>query len=354
MRFDLRRILLIRTDRIGDVILTTPVASILKQEYPEAKISFLARSYTATILRFHQDVDQILIYDPENAHKGWKGHLQLARELQNEHFDAAFLFFPTFPLAWCLFQSGIPRRVGMGFRWYSPLFLNWKVYEHRKYGVKHELEYNLSLLTKFVDRLPETIPFRFQVPESLIQWRHDFLKRLDLESPYIIIHPGNGGSAPNLNISQYQFIIRWLLEHTEFPIFITGSFEERILADQILAGVDTSRLYDLSGKLSLEELIAFIAGARLFISSSTGPLHIANAFQVPVLAFYCPAIPCSPRRWGPYHQLEWAIMPDIPPCKTCNPSRCPHGNCLEKLPELVIGDALHRRFQSLSAEEKAQ
>ncbi len=353
MRCDLRRILLIRTDRIGDVILTAPIASILKQEYPEAKISFLARSYTATILRFHRDIDQILIYDPQRAHKGWKGHHLLAKELQNEHFDVAFLFFPTFPLSWCLFQAGIPRRVGMGFRWYAPLFLNWKVYEHRKYGIKHELEYNLSLLSKFVDRLPKRVLFHFRLPESLVQWRQDFLERLDLKPSYIILHPGNGGSAPNLNVGQYQFVIRWLLDHTEHPIFVTGSFEERILVDQILSGVDTERLFDLSGKLSLEELTALIAGARLFISSSTGPLHIANAFQVPVLAFYCPAIPCSPRRWGPYNQLEWAITPDISPCKTCNPAHCPHGNCLEKLPQTVIHDALHRRFQSLSTDEES-
>jgi len=66
----------------------------------------------------------------------------------------------------------------------------------------------------------------------------------------------------------------------------------------------------------------------LFISNSTGPLHIARAMDIPLLAFYCPAIPCSPERWGPYNQLDSVITPRLEPCKSGNPEKCLHGNCL--------------------------
>ncbi len=348
MKIDLQRILLIRTDRIGDVVLTAPMASILKREYPQAEIVFMARRYTAAILEYHRDIDHVLVYDPEGKHRGWKGHLALAGELQSWHFDIAFLFYPTFPLAWSLFQAGIPRRVAMGFRWYAPLFINWKVYEHRKHSIKHELEYNLGLLEKFVEHRPGEIAFHFQIPRSMATWREEFLQRLGIGGDYAILHPGNGGSAPNLSVKQYQHLLRELLDKTTMVVFLTGSPEEKILGDQILTGIDTMRVYDLIGKLSLKELIACIAGARLFLSSSTGPLHIANAFGIPVLAFYCPAVSCSPRRWGPYHQMNWVLTPDVSPCKLCQPARCPHGNCLEKIPSSLLTLWLEKRLETLT------
>jgi heptosyltransferase-2 len=89
--------------------------------------------------------------------------------------------------------------------------------------------------------------------------------------------------------------------------------------------------------------MSIIAGASFFISNSTGPLHIARAFNIPLLAFYCPAIPCSPERWGPYNQKDSIITPDIIPCKSCNIDKCPYGNCLN----LISWSDIQKRLERL-------
>ncbi|RMI03333.1 MAG: glycosyltransferase family 9 protein, partial [Calditrichaeota bacterium] len=342
----MHRILLIRTDRIGDVVLTTPAATALKERYPEAHIAFLSRAYTAPLLRYHRDIDRVLIYDPEGRHRGMGGIRRLAGELRSQNFDAAVLFYPRPALAAALWLAGIPLRIGMGYRWYAFL-LNRRIYEHRKHGQKHELEYNLSLLSPLLPRLPREVRFAFRLPDGFRERRSAILASAGTPQPYVIVHPGNGGSAPNLSVEQYRLLCRFLLDHTPYTVLLTGAAGEAQLVGDIAGEFSTSRLMNLAGKLDMEDLLAVIAGAKLFISSSTGPLHIAGALGIPVIGFYCPATPCSPRRWGPYHQPEWVLTPEVHPCKRCRIERCPNGNCLEKIPGDTLQRFVQRRLEGL-------
>ncbi|MBN2366328.1 MAG: lipopolysaccharide heptosyltransferase II, partial [Calditrichaeota bacterium] len=110
-------ILLVRTDRIGDVILTTPSISLLRENYPSARISFLTRNYTKPLLEHHRDLDNIIVYDPEQRHKGIRGLFKLAQDLKNQDIDLAILFHPLPALALALFMASIPHRAGTGYRW---------------------------------------------------------------------------------------------------------------------------------------------------------------------------------------------------------------------------------------------
>ncbi len=338
IRPNYRNILLIRTDRIGDVVLTAPAVTVLKQFYPKARIGFLTREYTAPLLRHYKGIEHILIYQPEGKHAGLSGHLRLAEELRAHNFDAAVLFFPQPGLSFALWKAGIALRVGSGFRW-SSVFLNHRVFEHRKKGEKHELEYNLSLLRGMVPRLPapEEILFDFQFDKHLQKLQQQALQELKVFSPYAIIHPGSGGSAPRLPVEQFARITQFLHGHSTLRILVVGNGTEKPLVEQLLENLShKERVHPVVGKWDLETYMAVIAGAQLFISNSTGPLHIARAYQVPVIAFYCPAVPCSPRRWGPYNQPETVLTPPVTPCKTCNPHTCPHGNCLAHIPWQAI------------------
>ena len=349
MKKGIQRILLIRTDRIGDVILTTPMISLLHKEYPEAELYFLTRAYTAPLLDHYQFLHQTIIYDPEGKHKGVIGHLRLARMLKKLEVDAAFLFFPTYNLAYSLRCAGIKYRIGTGYRWYSFL-LNNRIFEHRKFGLKHELEYNLSLLKNFIASPPtaDQVRFDFQFDEDLKKLKHKILQKNDLKDNYLIIHPGSGGSAPNLSPEMFSRIIEYLGEKIQLPIFLVGSKSEKSLIDGIAQDSKYSHLIKITGEWDLESYMAMIAGSKLFISNSTGPLHIARAFDIPLIAFYCPAIPCSPRRWGPYNQIQSVLQPDVEPCKTGNPRTCPHGNCLDSIKWEDIKNILDKRLEEIS------
>lgn len=346
MKSTIERILLIRTDRIGDVVLTTPMATILRDQFPGIHITFMARPYTRPLLQQHRDIDDVLLYEPEGRHHGVKGHLQLAADLRARRFDAAILFYSRPSLAAVLKMANIPLRIGVGYRWYSFL-LNRRIYEHRKHGRKHELEHNLTLLKALVPEIPESIRFEFETSPSQKEWRQGVLREMNIPNGYLILHPGSGGSAPNLSIEQYRRVARYLSEHSTASIVVTGLPQESALVQSITDGFDPSKVINAAGRFDMEQLMTMIAGAVLFLSSSTGPLHIANAFNVPVAGFYCPADPCSPRRWGPYYQLEWVLVPPVTPCNHCQPEKCPNGNCLEKIADTQLMDFLERRLNSL-------
>jgi heptosyltransferase-2 len=326
-----KNILLIRTDRIGDVVLTTPAIKLLHQTYPKAKIFFLTREYTAPLLKHHPFLDDIILYKPESDHHGLAGHLKLSRELVERSIDLAFLFYPQAGIAFSLYRAGISHRVGTGYRWFS-FFLNQKKYEHRKYGKRHELEYNLSLIERYILKipLPGDISFDFTTDKTLKKIRLDTLQKYQIKKEFIIVHPGSGGSAPNLPAEKYVQIIDYLANQNSLDIILVGDLNEKELISKISAAVQV-KCVKIMGDWNLETYMAVISGARYFISNSTGPLHIARAFNIPLLAFYCPAIPCAPERWGPYNRLDHVITPPVNPCKTCNIDKCPHGNCLDNI-----------------------
>ncbi|GAB4329517.1 MAG: glycosyltransferase family 9 protein [Calditrichia bacterium] len=340
----LKNILLIRTDRIGDVVLTMPMAVILKRFFPDSRITFLTRAYTAPLFEQFPAVDEVIVYHPENQHKGFKGILSLARSLKKQQYDAAFLFLPQFPLALAVFLAGIPHRFGTGFRWFS-LFLNHRKFEHRKYGIKHELEYNLSLLEEVLPNLPasDEIEFGFPGEEHWLSIREPLLKEFGISEPYVIIHPGSGGSAPNLPLEMFKNIVKEIQKKENLEILLVGTPLEKKLLEKIKPD-ETNRIKCLTD-LDLRGYMALISGCQLFISNSTGPLHIARALNRPVLGFYCPSRSCSPVRWGPYNKPEEVLVPELAPCKTGDTRKCPHGNCLAHLGWPEIKAKLEKYFE---------
>ena len=332
---------------MGDVVLTLPLAGILKHCFPDAFIAFLTRAYTLPLVEHCPFIDHIIEYHPRGAHHGWKGHRQLAQELADFQFDAALFAWPRLELVLAAKQAQIPCRLGTGFRWYSFLFTQ-KIYEHRKLCLKHELEYNISLATLLSDqKLPAPAP-PLQLKKNLLHWREEALQKFALTCGYVLLHAGNGGSAPNLSLAQYRTLLHFLLAHTSWKIVLTGSFSEKEQVAGLLGECSEERIINGVGKFSLEELMALISKAKLLLASSTGPLHLADALGIPVAAFYCPRPPFTPKRWGPFTQPEGVLQPNLQTPKRCKFSQCPHGGCLKKLSNKQLMDFLQGRLEALN------
>ena len=339
------RFLLIRTDRIGDTVLTLPAVTALRKKFPAAFIAFLAQPYTAPLIEQYEGIDLLLSYEPEGRHRGWKGVLKLSHQLRELNFDAAILFYPRPELAFALLKAKIPLRIGTGYRWYSFL-LNRRIYEHRKDCRKHESEYNLSLLESLMpDKITQPhYEFKQWTPEP---WWDDFQTELKSKD-YVILHSGCGASAPNLNEEQYKLIIRLLLEKTDWTVLLTGVSGEENVVNALAADFPEERVKKTVGRFSLAELFTVIRNASLLITSSTGPLHLANAARTPLLGFFCPAKPHTPKRWGPYDQQKWVVTPNLDGPEKCELKKCPHGGCLQLLSDLEITAALcEKRLKNL-------
>ena len=346
------RFLLIRTDRIGDTILTLPAVTAIREKFPKAFIAFLSKPYLQPLIENYSGIDLLLSYEPNGRHKGWKGILKLSQELKEHNFNSAILFYPRIELAFAIFRARIPVRIGTGFRWYS-FFLTNHVYEHRKKCEKHESEYNLSLLKTLIPNDNLIPKFEFK-SRNLPSWWEKFHAEIKFNN-YAIVHTGSKNSAPNLSKKQYKLLVRLLLENTDWTVLLTGITEERKFIQNLAKNFSGERVKEVVARFSLVDFFSVVRNASLLITSSTGPLHMANAAKTPVLGFFCPVKPHTPTRWGPYNQKEWAITPNIDWPDVCSSKDCPHGGCLNKLSDMEITEVLcEKRLKSLQVLTNAQ
>ncbi len=301
-----KNILIVRTDRIGDVVLTLPLCPIIKKYYPDAKISFLLHEYTKSLAQNNSYIDEIILLKEKNNKELIFENI---KQLKNK-FDVCIVARPTLRLAIILYLSGIRIRIGTGYRWYSFLF-NEKVYEHRKDAKFHELEYNVHLLRKIgIDENVnyENITFNLIPDKESINRVEKLLfdKKIDTRKNIVIIHPGSGGSSIDYPIYKMKELTKKISDELDVEILITGSREEKELCNQLVIG---SKTKNLAGELDLSELIALIDKCKILIANSTGPIHLAAALRKHVIGFY-PTIPtCSEERWGPYTKKKIIFKP---------------------------------------------
>ncbi len=323
-----KNLLIVRTDRIGDVILSLPLAEIVKRKYPECKVTFLVKEYTSPLLKGNPFIDKVLIL---HERKGKVLTAENIKIIKAENFDTSIIVYPTFKLALINFLSGIKSRIGTGYRWYSFLF-NKKVFEHRKYAEKHELEFNVGLLRKIgiEEKVsPAEINFHLKVSDKEKKSIDSFLKdnNVNLQKKILIIHPGSGGSSVDLPTNKLIDLTKRLSEIENLQILITGSKAEKELCSRFVLN---DSIKNFAGKFDLSKLITLTGFADLFISNSTGPIHIAAALNKHVIGFYPKILSCSAERWGPYTEKRTIFSPTID-CSNCSREQCEKLDCMNSI-----------------------
>ena len=336
-----KNILIVRTDRIGDVVLTLPLAAILKKHLPDCKITFMVRNYTLPLAKSVKDINDVILYREEES------FISMLGKIKQESFDTCFVVHPQFRISLMIFLAGIKRRIGTGYRWYSFLF-NKKIFEHRKYGTEHELNHNVNLL-KLIginENINESnVSFNLQVDENSQQNVLKVLERLNIDNtlPKVIIHPGSGGSAIDLPISHFKEVVKQLAHELRINILLTGSLKEKKICDSIMNEKNT---YNLAGMFDLSELSALISESKLMLANSTGPIHIAAAHGINVIGFYPKIASCSVTRWGPYTTKRKIFTPTND-CDNCTREQCEKLNCMTsiKIDDIVNSakDILHNQ-----------
>jgi ADP-heptose:LPS heptosyltransferase len=322
-----KSLLIVRTDRIGDVMLSLPLIDFIKQQYPLCKITFLLREYTSALALDYDGIDEVLKLIEQ---KGKPNLLQNVLMLRRKSIDTVIVVYPTFIISLIIFLSGIKNRIGTGYRWYS-FFFTHKVYEHRKTAERHELEYNLNLLKQVgINQVINESSIKFHLTIS-DETRNKVLSilirnKISLDKPIIIVHPGSGGSAVDLPIPKMIKLME-LLSTLECYIFVTGNKSEVALCQELVV---KDNIFNFAGEFELNELVALIDLSIIFISNSTGPLHIAAALNKYVVGFYPKILACSPKRWGPYTQKKIIVMPEID-CSNCDREQCEKLNCMDSI-----------------------
>jgi len=333
------RILVTRTDRLGDVVLSTPAIKALRQRFPEAHIAFMVRPYTREIVAGNPYLDEVIIYDKYGKQKSLLNTLRFALKLRKKKFDLALMLHPTSRVHIISFIAGIPRRIGYD-RKFSFLLTD-KFAHNKQKGEFHESEYTLGLLSMVGINTTDKTLFVPVNPAKLEKVEHIF-KKFDLDngSPVIVINPGASCLSKRWDPHNFSVVADELVRIYNAKI-ITVSDKANEKNVETMKENMTHALVDLSGKTTLGELAAVLSKSDLLISNDSGTIHIACALGVPTVSIFGRKDPgLSPKRWGPLGKSCVVLHKDVG-CKRCFAHNCKIGfKCLEAImPEEVIKSA---------------
>jgi heptosyltransferase-2 len=307
-----RKILIVRPDRLGDLVLSLPVAETLKKNLPESKIHYLAAPYTAPIAPLADYIDGWLIDDNSRGYS--LPFMELSKQIKNGGYDCLIELKPSWRTSAAGFFSGVKIRIGTSRRLYS-FFYSHRVSVHRKESGYHQTDLELAHLRIFDFRELIENPYLRETSDGLEKAKVLF----DIDHrPFAIIHPGSGGSAPNWPLEHYRKLAVLIKEKLDLEVVITNHTAG-------LKGFDGC--VNLGGKTDLESLAGLISRAEVFVSGSTGPLHLADALGVKCLSFFVDRPDIGPARWGPRLNMGNVIAP----AEKCLCTDLRHCSCLEKI-----------------------
>lgn len=300
-----RHILLSRTDSIGDVMLTLPMAGLLKQSFPNTRITFLGRGYTLPVLRHCRHIDAVMTLE-ELAEGGDPAAVERMRALRA---DTVIHVFPHREVARWAKRAGIPLRIGTSHRTWHWTTCNARVPFSRRRSDLHEAQLNTKLLAPLgmtsvptLQELAALTGFDVPAPDAHVQ---GLLRR---DRVPVILHPGSRGSAVEWGLANFSALMH-LLDPRRYQVFVTGTASEREGYAPLLP-LDLPHVTDMGGRLGLEQLVQLIGASRALVAASTGPLHIASAAGIRAIGLYAPRRPIHPGRWAPIGRDAHALVAD--------------------------------------------
>ncbi len=305
-------ILVIRNDKLGDFMLAWPAFSLIKQQYPDASITALVPAYTQPMAELCPWIDDVIIDDQHAS--VFADAVHLSRKIREHRFDVSISLFSELRTALALWLARVPVRVGPATK-LAQAFLNCRLRQKRSQSAMPEYEYNADLVRYYISLNGDTAPDMQSPPflqfalDEIRKTRHDYLQQhnIDNDCKLVFIHAGSGGSAINLSLQQFAELIKRIDNAGRIHFVLTAGPGELKTADALAAlldDVDYSIYHSTKGLVEFSRIISI---CDLFISGSTGPLHIAGALNVPTAAFYPARQSATPLRWQTLNEQDRRI-----------------------------------------------
>lgn len=319
-RSDFRRILIVRTDRIGDVLLSTPVIKAFRDAYPNAYIAMMVSPYAKDIIDGNPYLDEVITYDKEAAHKSWVGSIKFSFALKKKRFELAVILHPTNRVHLVVFFAGIPRRIGYDRKF--GFLLTDRIRHTKQLGQKHELEYNLDLV-RYLGIQPQDKNLFMPIKPESEHWIEELFKqeRIDKCDKLLAIHPDASCISKIWPASRFAEAADKLVEKYGFKVLIIAGPKDTAKASAVARNMRHLAI-NLAGRTRLSQLASLLARCQLFISCDSGPVHIASAVGVPVISIFGRnQRGLSPKRWGPTGKKDQILHKEVG-CIECLAHNC--------------------------------
>lgn len=344
-----RRVLAVRLDSLGDVLMTTPALRALRRNVPGRRIALLTSSAGAAAGGLVPEVDEVLVYDAPwtgigPARDDPRGLRAAAARLRRGRFDGAVIFTVStqnpLPAALLCYLAGIPLRLAHCRENPYGLLTHWVREPAGGADDRHEVRRQLDLVAAVGARTTDE-RLSLRVPRAARTRVRDLLGRVGVavDAPWVVIHPGARAPSRRYPWEGFAAAARRLVREDGWQVLFTGDRSEVGLVERIRAALDVPT-GSLAGALGLGELAALLEAAPLLITNNTGPAHVAAAVGTPVVVLYALTNP-QHTPWGVPHRV---LFQDVP-CRFCLRSACPEGHhhCLR----LVTPDRLVQAAREL-------
>ncbi|GAC1388353.1 MAG: glycosyltransferase family 9 protein [Ktedonobacteraceae bacterium] len=358
-----KKVLLVRLDNLGDVLLTTPAFHAVKTSLPQASLTLLTSSVGAQVAALNPDIDDVIVYsapwmDPwQKMPQDSKREQHIIAEIKARHFDGAIIFtsFRQSPLpsAYLCYLADIPLRVAASID--GPGSLLTTRHKHPD-TIIHEVEHNLNLV-RVLGMDTEDCDLVLTVPnEAKHAIAHVLATSVPTSNahPLVVVHPGCTMPARTYPWEMYALVIDVLIEQLGAFVVVTGTNDERSLVEQILKQVRAENRHAavaMAGTLPFPVFCALIQTADLTITNNTGPMHVSAAVKTPVIALF--ALTNPPEQWGPWHVPHRQMYHDVP-CRLCYSRVCPYQHeCLRLVSPQMVVDASVQLLASVQSNQKS-
>ncbi|MCE0493743.1 glycosyltransferase family 9 protein [Vibrio salinus] len=299
----MKKLLVIRNDKIGDFMLAWPSFAMLKASIPDCHITALVPAYTVALAGLCPWIDDVIEDPTKKSSKA--AQLAVIKQIKQCRFDASINLFSTTYNAMLVWKAKIPYRLAPATK-VAQLFYNRRIRQKRSQSKKPEFEYNLDLIRAFLhdNHIPVVepdAPYLSFSQNDLDKQKSKLASQLSLcpDKPWVYLHAGSGGSANNLSLQQYCRLIDGM--EGDFDVVLTAGPGEEEKAYQLQSMInrrgEKAVVYDKNDGLT--DFARSIACASVFIAGSTGPLHIAAAMDVPTIGFFPAKRSATPLRWRP-------------------------------------------------------
>ncbi|MDD5449865.1 MAG: lipopolysaccharide heptosyltransferase II [Candidatus Omnitrophica bacterium] len=325
----MKRILIVRTDRLGDVVLSTPVIKAVRKAYPDAFISMMVSSYAKDVVEGSPFLNKVIAFD-KKKHGGLFGTAAFVSKLRKNNFDTAFVLHPVKRIHIILWLAGIKRRIGYDKKW--GFLLTDRIPHKKQFGEKHEIDYNLDVIRSAginTDDKALYVPVRPEARSKVEAILKD--NGFTDKDEFIVMHPGASCPSKRWPAERFGWAADELIERFHKKVVVVAGTNDSKFAQETNYYIKNEAL-DLSGNLSVAELAALLEKARLLISNDSGPVHIAVALGVPVVVIFGRNQPgLSYRRWGPAGKHDIILHKDVG-CVNCLAHNCKIGfKCLQAI-----------------------
>ncbi|HET9368930.1 MAG TPA: glycosyltransferase family 9 protein [Vicinamibacterales bacterium] len=353
-RDPIRRVLLLRLERIGDLLMVLDAIAEARAAWPEAEIDLAVGSWNEPLARLIGGVSRVEVADvPWLAREGtglsWPSLVGRARDWRRRRYDLVLNFEPDIRSNLLAWLTGARRRFGYWTGGGGALLTSAAAYVPSQHVSRNAVDLVRRAAGGPADRMPRSNSKTPRlVPPPPSPSVQDLLAKAG--RPIVGIHASGGRESKQWHPSRFAEVARALVDLHGATIVLTGSRGDRPIVDQVLAALAGVPVIDAAGRFDLPETAALLGALDLLVTGDTGPMHLADAVGTPVVALFGPS---DPRRYGPTSPGQTVLRVDLP-CSPCGMVRLPPERCRGHVPDCMDGITVARVIDAASAQLRSR